>query len=102
MEKEIFKDVKGYAGYYRVSNFGNIVKPGGSCSPFAFAFVKPTLKDGKGNPKVILFKNDGGKILNVNEIVAAAFVPNPNNYSKVRNINGNPEDNTAKNLEWIE
>lgn len=38
----------------------------------------------------------------LHELVAGTFVPNPNNYTKVKHKNGNKLDNRAENLEWVE
>ena len=36
----------------------------------------------------------------IHELVAKAFVPNPNHYRYVVHKNGNKRDNRAKNLKW--
>ena len=37
----------------------------------------------------------------VHQLVALAFLPNPNNYSIVDHINGDRLDNRVKNLKWV-
>jgi predicted DNA-binding protein YlxM (UPF0122 family) len=36
----------------------------------------------------------------VHRAVAFAFIPNPNNYSQINHIDGNPQNNDICNLEW--
>lgn len=37
----------------------------------------------------------------VHRLVALAFVPNPNNYNEVDHIDGNKNNPSASNLEWV-
>lgn len=61
------------------------------------------LKTGDNSYYVVELVNDKGEseLRFVHELVAATFVPNPNNYTNVRHKNGNTLDNRADNLEWI-
>lgn len=38
----------------------------------------------------------------IHELVAKTFVPNPENKTNIRHINGIKSDNRADNLEWID
>ena len=38
----------------------------------------------------------------LHELVAVAFVSNPNGFKKVKHINGDKSCNRADNLEWVE
>jgi hypothetical protein len=62
-------------------------------------FVKQ-YKDKTGYLYVILYKNNKGTKHYVHELVAQTFIPNPDNKSKVRHIDGNITNNCADNLEW--
>ena len=53
------------------------------------------------NAKGYLRVNIGGKRYFVHRLVAEKYIKNPNNYEQVNHINGNKEDNYAKNLEWV-
>lgn len=38
----------------------------------------------------------------VDQLVAQTWIENPNRYTHVRHIDGNPSNNDVTNLEWIE
>jgi hypothetical protein len=59
--------------------------------------LKPTRLD-RGYQQ-IQFKHKGKKHL-LHRVVAAAFIPNPNNYHQINHINADPSDNRIENLEW--
>lgn len=92
-EKEIWKDVVGYEGLYKVSNFGNVyscragrnLKPGNHRDGYRF---------------VILTKNKSKKYETVHRLVAEAFIPNPNDLPVINHKDENPSNNNVNNLEW--
>lgn len=100
--QEIWKDIEGYEGLYQVSNTGKIrsfrrsTKHHGSKNHL----INPSLTI-RGYENVTLYRNpsDRHKFL-VHRLVAAAFVPNPNNYEAVNHKDENIRNNNAENLEW--
>jgi hypothetical protein len=78
---------------YRITNNGDVP-------------AKTQLHGHKGNPTkkyvYVCFRN-GGKVkgVPVHRIVAMAFIPNPNCYPCVNHIDGNTENNSKDNLEWV-
>lgn len=91
--EEIWKDVEGYEGLYRVSNFGRIygVK--------SKTILKP--RKARNTDTVYLSKGGMDRHLAVCRIVAQAFVCNKYNYENVRHLDGNNENNRADNLMWV-
>jgi hypothetical protein len=93
IDGEVWMDIVGYEGLYRVSNMGRvfIVKKG----------VMMTLKNNKGYKYVFLSKNDKKKQCAVYRLVAQHFIPNPNNLPEVNHKWGIIWDNRASELEWM-
>lgn len=64
--------------------------------------VEPMILKCRGNDYEVveLEKNGTSNLFFVHELVAATWVPNPQNLPYVRHKNGNTLDNRADNLEW--
>lgn len=77
-------------GHVRNKNTGRILRP---------AEVKrPRCQS--TSLRVVLMDNGGRNSRYVHRLVAAAFVPNPENLPMVEHINGDFHDNRAANLRW--
>ena len=106
MEKEIFKDIKGYEGLYQVSNYGRVkslyriqIMPTGGKRIIEERILK-TIKNKKGYIGVHLSKNNKDKTVYIHRLVAQAFIPNPNNYPQVNHKDEDKTNNHVDNLEW--
>lgn len=94
---EIWKDVTGWTQYYEVSNLGNVRNK----------ITKKLIKGDKNNCgyyRVCLYNKNhtpSKQRFFRHRLVAIHFIPNPNNYDEVNHINGNKEDNSVDNLEWV-
>lgn len=106
--EEIWKDVKGYCGWYQVSNLGRVKRlkkihcnHGKTNIVERERILKPT-KDKKGYLIVIL--SNGGKDkkhLKVHRLVAEAFIANEYNKPQIDHINRIKDDNRVENLRWV-
>lgn len=90
---EEYRDIKGYEGYYQVSNFGNIR------SVRKMKNLKPKL-DRYGYLVVQLQVNKKRKYFTIHRLVALAFIENPLNLPQVNHKNEIKTDNRVENLEW--
>lgn len=93
MAEEIWKDVVGYEGLYKVSNLGNVYSN----------YVHRSLKQGNhrdGYKFVILNKNGKSKYMSVHRLVATAFIPNQDDLPEVNHKDEDKTNNCVDNLEW--
>lgn len=102
-----WKPVKGYEGYYEVSDAGNVrsIDRAVSCKNGMTKTLKgrnlaPTVHYANGYCSVMLTKNGKQKRHLVHRIVAEAFVSNPHGFPEVNHKDENKENNAAENLEW--
>ena len=95
-ETEIWRDVVGYEGLYKVSNFGNVM----SLRHKKIFILKPYMNN-YGYLLVDLRNNKKPrKTISVHRIVAQAFLPNPNNLPQVNHKDEDKTNNRVSNLEF--
>lgn len=104
-ESEEWRDVPGYEGYYEVSNIGRIksvdriiTKSNGASTRF-FPHIL-SFSDRFGYFRVCLYKCGKKRFFFVHQLVAMAFIPNPNKFPVINHKNECPQDNRVDNLEW--
>ena len=90
----IWKDIPGYEGLYKVSNTGKVF----SCVTNRELSVIQK-KDGY-TCITLCDKDHNKKQYRIHQLVAKAFIPNPNNYPFINHKNEIKNDNRVENLEW--
>lgn len=100
--KEIWKDIKGFEGYYKISNIGRVkkLKRASERGRLTETIKKLTI-DANGYYMVGLHKEPIHKTFRVHRLIAIAFISNPENKREINHINGIKLDNSIKNLEWV-
>lgn len=102
----VWKDIKGYEGYYQISNLGQVKS--------LLRIVPHSLKGKKTIPEIILkqlidnvgyyssrlTKNGKGTTVRTHRLIAVSFIPNTDNKPCVNHKNGIKTDNSIENLEW--
>ena len=92
---EIYKDIEGYEGLYQITSWGRVYAVDRD------KFVNPE-ETSKGYLRVDLYKKNGmRKHFKVHRLVAKAFIANPLNKPQVNHIDGNKQNNSFTNLEWV-
>lgn len=99
MEKEIWKDIEGYEGYYQVSNLGRVKSLGNKSNHKQPIILKQALV--LGYKCVSLSKNRKAKMKKVHVLVAQAFLENKKKGLQVNHKDGNKRNNCVYNLEWV-
>lgn len=106
MEQEIWKDVKGYEGYYEISNLGRV------------RTVQRILTDKKGRKRIVksmirkvyvgkrgyycvnLQANGKRKVAYLHRLIMDAFVPNTENKPCIDHIDGNKLNCSLENMRY--
>lgn len=103
---ETWKPVVGYETLYEVSTFGQVKalpvtkKRGNGLQNRGEVILKHSKKR-RGYLQVTLHNTEGRKrYIGVHQLVALAFIPNPDNKPTVNHKDGNKGNNYLSNLEW--
>ena len=104
--EEVWKDVKGYEGIYKVSNFGKVksldreVAPNNRVPYWRKGKICKQSKSNLGYMTVGFTVNNVKVNKYVHRLVAEAFITNMNDYPQVNHIDCDKTNNKIDNLEW--
>ena len=91
---QIWKDIEDCKGHHQISNYGNVRSLKKDAFPMKGGYLK-------GYETIGLWENGTGKMFRVHRLVAAAFIPNPDNKPCVGHTDGDRANNHADNLRWV-
>lgn len=104
---EIWKDIEGYEGSYQISNMGNVkslskkwISGNNNIIRNHGDILLKQSNNARGYRHVILSKNSKHRTLTIHQLMARAFIPNPENKLFVNHKDGNKKNNILENLEW--
>lgn len=112
MEKENWKSIEGYEGYFEVSNYGKIrsltrqiTKSNGKVQKVYGQELRPFIRDSSKitsvkHYRIALRLNGEQKKYFVHRLVATAFIRKPKDKEVINHIDNNGLNNYYKNLEW--
>ena len=106
IEKEVWKDICGFEGFYQVSDLGRVrsldrktwSEKRGTFYSQKGKVIRPY--NSRGYRYVPLSKNGETTKVSVHRLVAEAFIPNPKKLEYVNHKDENKSNNMLGNLEW--
>ena len=103
--KEEWKDIKGFEGWYQVSNLGRVrsverqIKNNGTLQTYNSHILKPSITK-KGYFYVVLYKQSKSKHKYIHRLIDEHFIENPEELPCVNHKDANKLNNNITNLEW--
>ena len=91
---EEWRDVVGFEGFYKVSNYGRIL------TVKTNAIKKMTIRKHDGRPYAGLWKNNTNTQIKPHKLVLEAFVGKRPEGMECCHNDGNPQNNHLSNLRW--
>ncbi len=101
MANELWKPVKGYEGFYEVSNKGRVrsVERRDARGQLRKSKIM-SVKKIQNAKKVTFFRDGKSKTFTLKKLVAGAFLEAPKADEKLVYVDGNPDNICAENLKW--
>lgn len=106
MQEEVWKDVKGYEGFYKVSNMGRVkslerevLYSNGRIHKYGEKILS-TFANKKGYVTVCLCKNGVCEVKRLHQVVISAFYDRPHGMNSINHKDENKANNRLDNLEY--
>lgn len=97
---EEWKDIKGFEGWYQVSNLGNVRRIAPVNGSPRCRNLTPWINT-RGYSHITLNVHCKKTVFRLHRLVAEHFIGSPNaTQTDVNHIDGNKQNNSASNLEW--
>ena len=104
--EEIWKDIEGYEGLYKISNLGRVKSlrnfSGVHKKYYKYEKIMKPVDNGRGYLTAMLSKNKIKKHKYIHRLVTQEFIANPYNLPEVNHKDENKKNNCVNNLEWCE
>lgn len=103
MIEELWKDIEGYKGLYKISNIGRVRSKEryNLRGKLIKSKIRKPFINNNGYLRVNLSKKNLTKNYSLHRLVALHFISNPDNKEQVNHIDGNKQNNCINNLEWV-
>lgn len=101
MKNELWKPIKGFEGFYEVSNKGRVrsVERRDARGQLRKSKIM-SVKKIQNTKKVTFFRDGKSKTFTLKKLVAGAFLEAPKADEKLVYVDGNPDNICAENLKW--
>ena len=102
LDGDLWKDVMGYEGLYKVSKNGNVMSFWRKKPRYLTAKTYSSKRSGYLLEYLLRGKDGKNRYMMAHMLVAEHFIPNPLGYKHIMHIDGNPRNNNIDNLRWTE
>ena len=101
LEGEVFRYCVNLNNLYGVSNYGRVISLQFHGKDGCKLLAQNSIKIGYKVVKIRIWKDKYVYSKPVHQLVAEAFIPNPDNKKAVDHIDTNPSNNNVTNLRWV-
>ena len=101
LDGEIFRYCANLNNLYGVSNYGRVISLQFHGKEGCKQLAQNSIKIGYKVVKIRIWKNNYVYSKMVHQLVAEAFIPNPENKKAIDHIDTNPSNNNVTNLRWV-